>query len=120
MPTHKRNLGAGDLIINSPFEEPAAYWSYDRRYRVFTKMAGRRPAGYVVASPDAQGFDDPGRFVALDLVNRIRPLVQAWREANYPGVTNVTRKLLEHWRDADQREARRFFFCQLEAIETLV
>ena len=44
MPTHKRNLGAGDLILNSPFEEPAHYWSYDRQYRIFTKMAaaGRR------------------------------------------------------------------------------
>ncbi len=83
-------------------------------------MEGRRPAGYVVASPDAQGFDDPGQFVELPLVNQLRPLVQAWREAHWPGVTGITRRLLEHWYDPNQREARRFFFCQLEAIETLI
>ena len=50
----------------------------------------------------------------------IRPLVKAWREAHWPGVTGITRRLLEHWYDPNQREARRFFFCQLEAIETLI
>ena len=60
MPQRKYHLGAGDLILNSPFAEPSRYWSYDRKYRIFTQMDGRRPAGYVVASPDAQGFDDPG------------------------------------------------------------
>lgn len=69
MPKRKINLGAGDLILNSPFEEPGAYWSYDRKYRIFTQMEGRRPAGYVVATPDAQGFDDPGQFIELDLVS---------------------------------------------------
>lgn len=120
MPTSKYKLGAGDLILNSPFEEPARYWSYDRKHRLFTQMDGRRPAGYVVATPDTQGFDDPGQFIELELVNQIRPRVKAWREANYPGVTGITRRLLEHWNDPDQRESRRFFFCQLEAIETLI
>lgn len=120
MPQRKTQLGAGDLILNSPFEEPSHYWSYDRQYRIFTKDEGRRPAGYVVATPDAQGFDDPGQFVELDVVNRIRPRIKAWREANYPGVTGITRRLLEHWNDPQQRENRRFFFCQLEAVETLI
>jgi type III restriction enzyme len=120
MPTRKLHLGAGDLILNSPFEEPGSYWSYDRQFRIFTQMDGRRPAGYVVATPDAQGFDDPGQFVALDLVNQIRPRVLEWRAASYPGITGITRRLLEHWHDADQREGKRFFFCQLEAIETLI
>lgn len=120
MPINKHHLGIGDLILNSPFEEPSAYWSYDREYRLFTKNTGRRPAGYVVATPNAQGFDDPGEFFELGLVNQIRPRVKAWREANYPGITGITRRLLEHWQDAQQREARRFFFCQLEAIETLI
>ena len=52
---------------------------------------GRPPAGgYVVATPDAKGFDDPGVFVALPLVNQIRPRVKAWREAGYPGATGIT------------------------------
>ena len=120
MPTRKYQLGAGDLILNPPFEVPSSFWSYDRKYRVFTKMEGRRPAGYVVSTPDTQGFDDPGQFIELELVNKIRLRINAWRESNYPGITGITRRLLEHWYDADQREARRFFFCQLEAIETLI
>ena len=33
----------------------------------------------------------------------------------------ASRRLLKHWRDIEQREgSRRFFFCQLEAIETLM
>lgn len=38
------------LIINSPYEEPKHYWSYDRETRTFTLQDGRQPAGYVVAS----------------------------------------------------------------------
>jgi type III restriction enzyme len=34
-------------------------------------------------------------------------------------VTAVTRRLLEHWRDETARE-HPFYFCQLEAIETLI
>ena len=120
MPTRKYQLGTGDLILNSPFEEPNRYWSYDRSSRTFTLTDGRRPAGYLVSSPEARGFDDPGRFIELALVNKIRPQVDEWREANYPGVTGITRRLLEHWADPEQRESRRFFFCQLEAIETLI
>lgn len=116
----KRTRHIDQLIINSPFEEPAEHWSYDRTHRLFTRDEGRRPAGYLIASSESKGFDDPGVFVELPLVNQIRPRVTAWREANYPGVTGVTRRLLEHWRDAQEREGRRFFFCQLEAIETLI
>ncbi len=108
------------LIINSPYEEPASHWRYDRETRTFSQEDGRRPAGYIRATEGSKSFDDPGEFVELPLVNKIRPRVTAWRESGYPGVTGITKKLLEHWRDPDQREGRRFFFCQLEAIETLV
>ena len=108
------------LIINSPYEEPARYWKYDRERRTFSLTDGRRPAGYVVASEASRSFDDPGQFVEIPLVNRIRPRVKAWREAGYPGVTGVTKRLLEHWTNAEEFDNRRFFFCQLEAAETLI
>ena len=56
----RMNHKIDQLIINSPFEEPAEHWSYDRPSRLFTREVGRRPAGYLIASPDFQGFDDPG------------------------------------------------------------
>ena len=108
------------LIVNSPYEAPARHWRYERETRLFDLVEGRRPAGYVVASGESRAFDDPGIFVEIPLVNRIRPRVAAWREAGYPGVSALTKRLLDHWRDPEEFEARRFFFCQLEAIETLI
>ncbi len=108
------------LIINSPYDEPTQHWRYTRESRSFSLAEGRRSAGYVMASGDSQAFDDPGEFVEIPLVNQIRPRVKAWREAGYPGVTGITRRLLEHWTDEEEFESRRFFFCQLEAAETLI
>lgn len=53
------------LIINSPYEEPKQYWSYDRETRLFSLKDGRRPAGYVVASQRSKAFDDPGEFLEM-------------------------------------------------------
>ncbi len=108
------------LIINSPYKEPEQYWDYNRETREFVLREGRRPAGYVVASENSQSFDDPGTFIEIELVNRIRPRVKAWREAGYAGVTGITKRLLEHWQDSEERKDSNFFFCQLEAIETLI
>lgn len=111
------------LIINAPYTEPQRHWRYERKTRTFDLVAGRRPAGYVVASGDSKAFDDPGIFVEIPLVNQIRPRVKAWREHPtnpYAGVSSITKRLLEHWRDPEEFQARRFFFCQLEAVETLI
>jgi len=107
------------LIINSPYQEPTCHWYYERSQRLFEKRDNRRPAGYVVAS-GGKGFDDAGVFIEIKLVEKIRPRVKAWREKGYPGVTGITKRLLTHWQDPEEREIRRFFFCQLEAIETLI
>lgn len=114
---------AKGLIINSPYEEPTHHLKYERESRSFTEEAGRRPAGYVVASEGSKSFDDPGRFIEIPLVNQIRLRVKAWREHPtnpYAGVTGITKRLLEHWYSLQERQDRRFFFCQLEAIETLI
>ncbi len=108
------------LILNKPYDEPAEYWSYNRDRRTFSRANGRRPAGYLVASGGSKSFDDPGVFVEIPLVNRIRTRVKAWRRAGYPGVTAVTKRLLDYWTDPEEFEDRRFFFCQLEAAETLI
>ncbi len=108
------------LIINSPYEEPRQYWEYLRDTREFVLQEGRRPAGYIVASESSKSFDDPGTFIEIELVNTIRPRIKKWREQCYPGVTGITKRLLQHWQDPEERKDRRFFFCQLEAIETLM
>ncbi len=112
------------LIINSPYEEPKYYWKRDPNTLLFDKIDGRRPAGYVVATPGATSINDAGTFVPIPLVESIRPRVKAWRENAenpYAGTTGTTKRLLEHWHDPSQRrDDRRLFFCQLEAIETLI
>lgn len=106
------------LIINNPYEKPNSHLKYKREIRKFEVIAGRRPAGYVVATENSKSFDDPGVFVELPLVNQIRIRVDKWREENYPGISSVTRNLLDYWKN-EERE-NKLFFCQIEAIETLI
>ena len=107
------------LILNSPYEEPKEHWRYNRERRKHSREKGRRQAGYLVATPQSRDFDDPGVFVPIPLANEIRKRVGQWRGAGYPGVSGMTRRLLAYW---SEREAgdKRFFFCQLEATETLI
>lgn len=106
------------LIINSPYDMPQRHLQYMRDIKKFEIVEGRRPAGYIVASESSKTHDDPGVFVELPLVNKIRERIDVWRSKDYPGIISITRKLLEHWRG--QGRDTRFFFCQLEAIETLI
>ena len=101
------------LIINSPYERPARHWREERGELI--QVEERRSAGYEI-------FDtrnNTRRTEPLERVNAIRERVDAWRSADYPGITSVTRTLLEHWHDRDARD-KPFYFCQLEAIETLI
>ena len=108
-----------NLIICSPYVAPSRHWSYNRDKRKFEMISGRRPAGFLIASQDSKVFDDPGIFREIKLVNKIRQRVDDWRANGYPNVTGVTKQLLEFWHDKTKRQ-HQFFFCQLEAIETLI
>lgn len=94
---------------------PHQHWAQDAGGRVLNVVPGRRPAGYEIVDTR----HNTRRVEPLELVNTIRPRVDAWREASYPGITSVTRRLLEHWRDKEARQLP-FYFCQLEAVETLI
>lgn len=110
------------LIINSPYKEPQEYWAYNRETQGFERRKGRRPAGYMRATSGARlSSDDPGEFIEIELVNKIRVRVKEWRNKGYPNVTRVTKDLLEQWRlVAGPTENQRLFWCQLEAIETAI
>ncbi len=41
----KRKSQIDQLIINSPYEEPSEYWSYDREVRMFERRDERHNAG---------------------------------------------------------------------------
>ena len=68
--------------------------------------------GSVSASTDAEN-------VLHSRVNKIRDGVKSWRNAGYPGIGGNILRLLEYWNRKDQHGTRPYF-CQVEAIETLV
>ncbi len=114
------NTPPTSLIINSPYTAPSQHWIFVANGQPLEREPGRRQAQYMVADPTAKPYqEDQGRPIFLPLVNQIRQRVDDWREAGYPGITGITKTLLEHWRDKGQRDFP-FFFCQLEAIETLI
>jgi type III restriction enzyme len=105
------------LIINSPFSEPQQHWAEnpDRTLRVETT---RRPAGYEIIDTR----ENTRRQVPIPLIDDIRKRVVHWRQDGYPGTTAVTQELLAHWWDTEHVTGRQypFYFCQLEAIESLI
>ena len=105
------------LIINSPFAEPQQFWA-ENPDRTLRRENKRRPAGYEIIDTRT----NTRRMVAIELVDDIRQRVAQWRAAGWPGTTAVTHELLLHWWDKDRVSGRQypFYFCQLEAIETLI
>ncbi len=115
--TAPNSLIINSLIINSPFVEPAQHWveNPDRTLRVEPR---RRPAGYEIIDTR----ENTRRQEPIPLVDDIRQRVAHWRNDGWPGATAVTVELLNHWWDRDRVSGRQypFYFCQLEAIETLI
>ena len=110
------------LIINSPFKEPDQHWKFDKTIKEFVLKEGRRPASYIIASPTHKSYDEYGVVKEISLVKDIRNRMAKWKADHYSGVTGVTSKLLEFWKAKSEDSGRKydFFFCQLEAIETLI
>jgi type III restriction enzyme len=108
----------GNPIINNAFLEPTRYWHFGG---VTPKIReGRRSAGYLAPSPTGE-LNITDEVIPLDVANKIRDRVREWRLDGYPGVTTITRDLMLHWFDDDRiATATRPFFCQQEAIETIV
>ena len=109
-------------IICNPYVEPSAHWVYDSQTGDASQAGFRRPAGYwykTERTAERRLFAEEQRD-DLPLVNALRDDVRRWREAKpaYRGASNVTRDLLQHWARPDL--ARRLFFCQREAVETII
>ncbi|HTU93189.1 MAG TPA: hypothetical protein VMF69_24125 [Gemmataceae bacterium] len=114
-------------ILNSPFEMPRRHFKFNDEGITDEVVQSRRPSSYFVpiASPKKKGkqltFDTTwtqDRAKENDDINFIRSRVALWRDQGYPGITPVTRSLLEYWTRLDRE--RRLFFCQIEALETLI
>lgn len=116
-------------IINSPFAEPKRHFQFGDQGITNHIVTARRPSSYFIPIPrprkkgkDAQQTFEGwtgDRIEENPTVNAIRRSVKTWREGRYTAdCTHTTARLLEYWRRDDR--ARRLFYCQIEAMETLI
>ncbi len=109
-------------ILCSPYDVPTEHWYYPPKEKAKV-MPGRRPASYFFTTDKGGGtaqldvFAEENR-AGLALVNRLRDDVRRWRESGYEGATQTTKTLLRYW--ANPERERRLFFCQREAVETVI
>ncbi len=130
MPTWERRMAdtlIQNPILNSPYREPNRHWRFSDEGILNEIAETRRASAYFVQIPapkkkgkqlqfETEWTQD--RIEPNDKANLIREKVKHWREGEYQGVTQVTRKLLQHWINPDREN--KLFFCQVEALETLV
>jgi type III restriction enzyme len=118
-------------IINSPYKVPTRHFKADERGISDEIIEMRRPSTrYVSGMPRTRKRD---RQLALNLaegafsaemqeenefINKVRFVIGEWRRKEYPGITKTSRDLLYYWRDENREN--KLFFCQIEALETLI
>ena len=125
-------------ILNSPYAYPARHWELDADGQPTQKIAEtRRTAEFITPIPRAkkqkgaakQGallFDDglSSQVQVYDhtaVINSVRKEVDNWRTLSPTAwkVTPETARLLQHWRHHEFSSIRPFF-CQVEAVGTII
>jgi type III restriction enzyme len=130
-------------ILNSPYKEPGRHHALDADGQPLNEppRAGRRRSEYITPVPKprkkkqradkAQGklglqsdddiSTDDQKYDPTPIINEIRNHLATWRAAPQAAwsVTPATARLLNHWRSYDFQGVRPFF-CQLEAVETII
>lgn len=111
-------------VLHTPYAPPDRHWELDERGRAKAGTArGRRPSSTQLPVPDPVGDDsdwtppDPN-LEPHRTINELREHVDSWRTANWRSVAPRVRLLLEDW--AEERAEMRPFWCQREAVETLI
>ena len=126
-------------ILNSPYEYPGRHWELDenrqptnrvverRRSVSFItpipaprKQRGRQRAFEFDAAASAVGADDQ-HYELTRMIESLRHSVDEWRKLPRAKwrVTPETARLLHHWRHHQFNDVRPFF-CQVEAVETVI
>lgn len=127
-------------ILNSPYERPSRHWVLDENGQPTQEIApSRRTVDFITPIPKAKKrkgsqqdellFDDgkglstkDQQYQMADTINSVRRQVDQWRmipDPNHWKVTPETARLLQHWRHYKFLNLRPFF-CQIEAVETLI
>ncbi|MBF0233052.1 MAG: DEAD/DEAH box helicase family protein [Desulfamplus sp.] len=131
-------------ILNSPYLYPSQHWEIDEQGQPTQKIIDkRRPTKLITPIPKPRN-QKTTKFKETDLpldfaetkgistqdqqydpspiINEVRRHVDEWRKFKNPNdwkVTPETARLLQHWRHHKFSHIRPFF-CQVEAVETLI
>lgn len=127
-------------IINSPYEYPSKHWELDEYGQPTNRLINkRRRVSLITPIPkpkkvrgtqqkelvfdEGKGLSDEGQqYDPMPIINELRGHVDEWRKLPSSGdwgVTPETARLLRHWRQYRFASIRPFF-CQIEAVETLI
>ncbi len=129
-------------ILNSPYEYPTQHWELDDQGQPTQRIINkRRRAEFITPIPkprkrknkadQQQLIFDEGRHLSTaeqqydptsEMISLIRRHVDEWRKIQNPSdwkVTPETARLLRHWRHHNFSNIRPFF-CQVEAVETVI
>jgi len=128
-------------ILNSPYEYPGRHWELDGQGQpTHRTIEARRPAEFITPIPkprkrkgkaaqreiiydEGKGLSsERQRYDPTPVINDLRRQVDRWRRLPNPNdwkVTPETARLLQHWRH-HRFSGIRPFFCQIEAVETLI
>lgn len=127
-------------ILNSPYVRPSRHWELDASGQPTQRIIDtRRRAEFITPIPKPQkqkGGGQQGKLTFDEghglstraqqydhtaVINALRQEVDQWRQlpAHLWRVSPETARLLQHWRH-HPFSAYRPFFCQVEAVETLI
>ena len=128
-------------ILNSPYEYPRRHWELKNQQPTHNVIEKRRPSDLLTPVPKPKkrrkGQETQKSIILADelgasseeqeynpthLINELRNHVEEWRNEKNPEqwhVTPDTARLLKHWRH-HRFEKDRPFFCQVEAVETII
>ncbi len=124
-----RQVVIDNPVLNTPYSEPTRHFRFDEEGITNEIIEERRISSYFVpvAKPRKKGKQmvldtewTEERIQENQFINQVRERVAIWRRGGHQGVTNTTRRLLEHWQRPDRDPTQRLFFCQIEALETLI
>ncbi|HIJ85403.1 MAG: Restriction endonuclease [Magnetococcales bacterium] len=125
-------------ILNSPYRYPNQHWELDADGQPTNKIiTARRPSDLITPVPKPKKrrgskdqptliFDDVStveqEYDPTPFINEVRSAVENWRNLPSPNqwsVTPETARLLQYWRHYSFQGVRPFF-CQIEAVETVI
>ncbi len=130
-------------ILNSPYKCPSKHWELDETGQPTQRIVERRRRAEFISpipkprkqkgSPLEQSaivFDEAAsklgtegeEYDLTEIINGVRIQVDRWRKLPNPKqwrVSSETARLLQHWRHHRFNDIRPFF-CQIEAVETVI